>query len=175
MNTITCESDVDVLSHIYLSNPISIIPYSFQEAELEDLRDKVATMEILGRQMGKLSEENRENREKLKALQNENRRLEVEVKHARELEVEVEFLTKKLENQQKRILRDYPQTEKVNRRRRSVSTSEVELKVPATEKPRRRLRLGDEENTILDRTLERPIRDPSPAPTPYRTRQPRRR
>ena len=147
----------------------------FQEAELDELRDKVATIEILGRQMEKLSEENKENRERMKALQNENKRLESEVKQTRELEVEVEFLTRKLENQQKRILRDYPQTEKVNRRRRSVSSSEVELKVPASEKPRRRLRLGNEENSILDRTLDRPIRDTSPAPTPYRTRSSRRR
>ncbi|XP_018496096.1 kinesin-like protein KIF20A [Galendromus occidentalis] len=146
-----------------------------KDAELDELRDKVATIEILGRQMEKLSEENKEIRDKLKVFQFENKRLETEVKQTRELEVEVEFLTRKLENQQRRILRDQPQTEKPNRRRRSVSSSEVELKVPATEKPRRRLRLGNEENSVLDRTLDRAIRDISPAPTPYRTRSSRKR
>jgi len=144
-----------------------------RESELDELREKVATIEILSSQLQKISEENRDFREKLKTLQYENTCLDAEVKQTRGLEVEVEFLKRKLENQQKRILREYPQTEKITRRRRSVSASEVEPKSAMS--TRRRLRMGNEENSILDKPLDRPIRDTSPVATPCRTRSVKKR
>ncbi|OQR71368.1 kinesin protein KIF20A-like [Tropilaelaps mercedesae] len=153
-----------------------------QEAELEHLREKAEAFEVLACQLEKVSEENREFRDRVRSLEGENRRLDEEVKRTRALEVEVEFLTHKLDNQQRRVLRDCPQTEKPIRRR-SVSASEADdgcvgrtlmRNMLKSEKPRRRLRLGDEEN-ILDKTLDGTIRDPSPLPTPYRTRSSKRR
>ncbi|XP_022692657.1 kinesin-like protein KIF20A [Varroa jacobsoni] len=154
-----------------------------QNDELEQLREKAESFEALALQLQKVSEESREFRDRVRCLEGEKRRLDDEVKRTRALEVEIEFLTHKLDNQQRRVLRDCPQTEKP-RRRRSLSVTDADndsasrtliIKgVPKSEKPRRRLRLGDEEN-ILDKTLDGTIRDLSPLPTPYRTRSNRKK
>lgn len=150
---------------------------------MEQLREKAESFEALALQLQKVSEESREFRDRVRCLEGEKRRLDDEVKRTRALEVEIEFLTHKLDNQQRRVLRDCPQTEKP-RRRRSLSVTDADndsasrtliIKgVPKSEKPRRRLRLGDEEN-ILDKTLDGTIRDLSPLPTPYRTRSNRKK
>lgn len=163
-------------------NDILVTFCLLQNDELEQLREKAESFEILASQLQKVSEENREFRDRVRCLEGEKRRLDDEVKRTRALEVEVEYLTRKLDNQQRRVLRDCPQTEKP-RKRRSLSVSDADdgsagrtlmKDVPKLEKPRRRLRLGDEEN-ILDKTLDGTIRDPSPLPTPYRTRSSRKK
>lgn len=129
-----------------------------QEAELEELREKADKLKDVSAQLRKTFEENRQLRGTIRSIENPISNYEENVTRTR--------------IQHRRNLGDYPQTEKISRRR-SQSLSGIDdvpgKCPPRTEKIRRRLRLDDDDKSF-DKSLDGIIRDPSPVPTPFRSR-----